>query len=99
MSPVSTSTIDPFYVPSHCQTQQPTILMGVFCFFYGLFPPAELLHVDSSCTCIYTCVQCGDNASPTTFKSGLADQITIRPRFVLSVFTCSLHFLCDISVD
>lgn len=49
-------------------------------FFYNMFPPAGLLHVDSRCICIYTCVQCGHNASLTTFRSGL-DRITIRPQF------------------
>ena len=37
--------------------------------------------------CIYTCVRCGHDASLTTFRSGLADRITIRPQCISSVFT------------
>lgn len=43
--------------------------------------------------CIYTYVECGHNASSTTFRSGLADRLTIlRPsseRFQC-IYTCTL---------
>ena len=52
-----------------------------------LFSSTELLHVDWRRICIYTCVRCGHDASLTTFRSGLADRITMRPQCVSSVFT------------
>ncbi len=46
-------------------------------------------HPRSCCMWIaFTCVQCGQNASLTAFRGGLAERITICPAFRLHLLLC-----------
>lgn len=47
-------------------------------------------------SCIYTCVQCGHSVSLTSSRSGSANQVRIRPHFLLKVYSHPHYYVVAI---